>query len=704
MRFKGWGGPVLAAALALGSHAAAAATPWVGDAHAAARLIAAVAATGATATVEAGLEIRLMPGWHAYWRSPGDAGIPPSIDFAGSTNLAHADIGWPAPTRFSVQGLETAGYEHDVVLPVALTLQQARRPLDLHAVVDYAACADICVPYSAKLDLALPAGPAAPTPEAPLIAAARGRVATDLARAGLALLSATVGGPGHDAALTVSLQAADHRLQSPDLFVEGLAGGSPGRPEVALSEAGHRARLSVPLRGTDAAGVIGKDLTLTLVDGLWAAEFRVVPAAAEPAAGAARLLPILAIALLGGLILNIMPCVLPVVSLKLLAVAGQAGVDRRRARIGLAMTALGVLASFTLLAATLIGLKAAGTTIGWGIQFQWPWFIAGMAALTTLFAASLWGWLPIALPRPLYDAAGAFRPRRPHAEAFATGVLATLLATPCSAPFVGTAIGFALAQGPRQIALVFAAMGLGLAAPYLLVAAAPRLAGALPRPGRWFGVLRAILGFALAGTAVWLLFVLAALSGPGVALGSGAALATVLGLLMVKTRYRIPVPAARLASAAAAIIVAGSVLWPAFAGIEPARPPAAAGPWRRFDPAAVQRLVADGKVVFVDVSAAWCLTCKVNEAAVLDRAPVAGRLFGAEVVAMRGDWTRPDPALTHFLQSFGRYGIPFDAVYGPGRPAGEALPELLSASGVMRALDRAALDPKPGGSADLIDR
>ena len=393
MRFKGWGGPVLAAALALGSHAAAAATPWVGDAHAAARLIAAVAATGATATVEAGLEIRLMPGWHVYWRSPGDAGIPPSIDFAGSTNLAHAGIGWPAPTRFSVQGLETAGYEHEVVLPIALTLAQMRRPLDLHAAVDYAACADICVPYSAKLDLALPAGPAMPTPEGPLIAAAHGRVVSDLATAGLALLSATVGGAGRDAALAVSLRAMGRPFQSPDLFVEGLAGGSPGRPAVALSEAGHRARLSVPLRGTDKAKVVGTKLTLTLVDGARAAEFTVVPAAAEPAADRARLLPILAIALLGGLILNVMPCVLPVVSLKLLAVAGQAGVDRRRARIGLAMTALGVLASFALLAATLIGLKAAGTTIGWGIQFQWPWFIAGMAALTALFAASLWGWL-----------------------------------------------------------------------------------------------------------------------------------------------------------------------------------------------------------------------------------------------------------------------------------------------------------------------
>jgi suppressor for copper-sensitivity B len=697
------GGPILAAALVLGwgPGAAAAATPWVGDAHAAARLITATTPTGPATAVEAGLEIRLAPGWHAYWRSPGDAGIPPSIDWAGSTNLARAETAWPAPTRFSVQGLETAGYEQDVVLPIALTPAQPGRPLALHASVEYAACAEICVPYSAKLDLALPAGPAAPTPEAPLIAEARGRVPTDLAKAGLALLSATIGGAGHDdAALIVSLHAADYPLQSPDLFVEGLASGSPGRPEVALSDGGRRARLSVPLRGTNKASVVGRKLTLTLVDGARAAEFTAAPAAADPAAGTGRLLPILAVALLGGLILNVMPCVLPVVSLKLLAVAGQAGVDRRRARIGLVMTALGVLASFAALTAALIGLKAAGTTIGWGIQFQWPWFVAGMAALTTLFAASLWGWLPIALPRPLYDAAGAFRPRRPHTEAFATGALATLLATPCSAPFVGTAIGFALAQGPREIALVFAAMGLGLAAPYLLVAAAPRLAGALPRPGPWLGAMRAILGLLLAGTAAWLLFVLAALSGPAVALGAGGALATVLGLLLLKSRYRIPAPAARLASAAAAIIVAGSVLWPAFAGIAPGRPPAAAGAWRRFDPAAVQRLVADGKVVFVDVSAAWCLTCKVNEAAVLDRAPVADRLFGAGVVAMRGDWTRPDPALTRYLQGFGRFGIPFDAVYGPGRPAGETLPELLSANGVLQALDRAAAGPRPGASAD----
>jgi suppressor for copper-sensitivity B len=327
-----------------------------------------------------------------------------------------------------------------------------------------------------------------------------------------------------------------------------------------------------------------------------------------------------------------------------------------------------------------------------------------MAAVTVLFAASLWGWLPLALPGTIADAAGNIRARRPHAEAFLTGVFATLLATPCSAPFVGTAIGFALAAGPVRIALVFAAMGLGLAAPFLLVAAAPQLAAALPRPGNWLGAVRTVLGFVLAGTSLWLLFVLAALSGPRVAFATGAALAVVLALLAARRRPQTPIAAARIASPAAAAIVIGAVLWPAFAGVEAPPPAASAGHWRPFDAAVLPGLVAAGKTVFVDVGAAWCLSCKVNEVAVLDREPVAGRLSASGVVAMRGDWTRPDPALTRYLESLGRYGIPFDAVYGPGRPEGETLPELLSTDAVLRALDRAGGQPRADAAAAGIGR
>ncbi len=683
---------VLTTALLLASPLAAqaAATGWVGDDHSAARLIAATDAVGSAATVDAGLEIRLAAGWHAYWRSPGDAGIPPSIDWAGSDNLAQAQISWPAPSRYSLQGFETAGYRDHVVLPIVLTLAHPGQPLQLHAKVDWAACAQICVPYSAKFDLILPAGPAAAAPEAPLIAAARALVPRGLAAAGLQLVSANIVRDGHDPNLVVRLRSPDAAFRAPDLFVEGVAKGSPGRPLVQLSRWGHAAHLTVPIRDAGDAALAGKKLTLTFVDGARAAELEATPLPGPPSGEAARLISIIGIALLGGLILNAMPCVLPVLSLKLLAVASQAGEDRRRVRLGLLVTALGVLASFAAIAGALVALKAAGSTIGWGIQFQWPWFVAGMAALTTLFAASLWGWLPIALPRAVYDAAGTGRTRRPYADAFATGAFATLLATPCSAPFVGTAIGFALSQGPPQIAIVFAAMGTGLASPYLLVAAAPRLVAFLPRPGRWLYVLRAILGAALAGTALWLLFVLAALSGTRVALETGAALVLVVVLLALRSRRSMPVPAARLASAATAIVVAGSVLWPAFAGVEHSSPPAAAGRWQKFDPSAIPQLVGQGKTVFVDVGAAWCLTCKVNEAVVLDSDRVARRLSGPGVVAMRADWTRPDPAVTAYLESFGRYGVPFDAVYGPRRPDGEALPELLTTGIVEQALDRAS--------------
>jgi suppressor for copper-sensitivity B len=681
--------PAAALTLCTAAHALAAATGWVGDEHAAARLITATDAIGSTNTVEAGLEIRLAPGWHAYWRTPGDAGIPPSIDWTGSGNLKHAKISWPPPARYSLQGFETAGYRDHVVLPIALSPAQPGQPLNLHALVNWAACANICVPYSSKLDLTLPAGPVTPSREAGRIAEASAKVPQPLAGAAIDLVSAIAVGDRTDAALTVQLRSRGSAFDAPDLFVEGLSKGSPGRPEAALSQSGHLARLTVPIRDADASSIVGKKLTLTLVDGPRAAEFAATPRPGALAGGATRLLPILAIALLGGLVLNAMPCVLPVLSLKLMSVASHAGAERRQIRRGLAMTALGVLASFGLIAGALIVMKASGAAIGWGIQFQWPWFIAAMAAVTALFAASLWGWLPILLPRFAYEAAVGIRAGTPDADAFLTGVFATLLATPCSAPFVGTAVGFALAQGPAEIAVVFAALGLGMAAPYFAVAAFPSLVRLLPRSGRWMNGLRVVLGAALAGTALWLLFVLAALSGARVAFGAAAALTAMLVLLALKSRHLIPVGAARLTSATAAALAAAAVLWPAFVGVAAPSAAATAGQWRPFEPDQIQLLVAQGKTVFVDVTAAWCLTCKVNEAAVLDRNPVAGWLSGPEVVAMRGDWTRPDPALTRYLESFGRYGIPFNAVYGPARPQGELLPELLSTGAVEQALDRA---------------
>jgi suppressor for copper-sensitivity B len=403
---------------------------------------------------------------------------------------------------------------------------------------------------------------------------------------------------------------------------------------------------------------------------------------------------IVGLAVLGGLLLNLMPCVLPVLSLKLVALAGYAGDERRAARFGLIATAAGVIVSFGVLAGALIVLKAAGAAIGWGIQFQQPWFLAGMALVTTLFAASLWGWLRISAPAVISSALGSMRGRNRLADSFLMGVFATLLSASCSAPFVGTAVGFALGRGPLDIALVFASLGLGMAAPFIAVAAAPGLVVALPRPGPWMIWLQRAFGLALIGTAAWLLSVLAIEAGPAVALFTGAALAVLLAALA--WRHNLPEsPHARHGIAVAAIALAATVVMvPALRGqaisVGPDNASVGTERWQRFDEATVHRLVAEGKTVLVNVTAAWCLTCKVNELTVLGQPPVADRLRASDMVAMRADWTRPDPVVTAYLQSFGRYGVPLDVVYGPSAPEGILLPELLTTDAVMAALRRAA--------------
>jgi suppressor for copper-sensitivity B len=492
------------------------------------------------------------------------------------------------------------------------------------------------------------------------------------------------------------LASAITPFSSPDVFVEGLQKGAPGRPDTTLSGAGGTATLHVPIVGEPAAAIAGRNLKVTIVDGARAAETEIAPVLGSlpPLRADASRIAIFGLALLGGLILNLMPCVLPVLSLKLLTLAGYAGAKRHAARIGLLATAAGVIVSFALLAAALIALKAAGSAIGWGIQFQQPWFLAGMALVTSLFAASLWGWAPIILPTGVADAIGLVRSYGRFSNAFLTGVFATLLAASCSAPFVGTAIGFALARGPTDIALVFGALGLGMAAPFLAIAALPGLVAYLPRPGRWMIWLERILGVALIGTAAWLLSLLALEAGTELALLTGVLLALLSAALAWRHHRSTSGLAKRPLGVVAVGLAALAVLVPALRSeaisMKQIGSNAEAGQWQPFDKAALHRSVAAGKTVLVDVTAAWCLTCKANELAVFDRSPVADRLHDPRVVAMRADWTRADPVITAYLQSFGRYGVPLDVVYGPGAPQGIPLPELLSSRVVIDAFTRAA--------------
>ena len=679
-----------------------ASSPWSVTDQASVRLLSATEAVGATEDVLLGLHFRLKKGWKISWRSPGDAGFSPTLDWSGSENLSAANISWPVPERFSILGFETFGYKDETVLPLTATLAQAGQPLGLRAAVDYLACNEICIPYKATLALRLPAGESRPSAFVHLINRFAVRVPGDGAAHGLTIEKVEASGGKTHPMLRVTATAS-FPFSAPDLYVEGPDELQFAKPAVRLSDDGNRALLELPVSGIEffQRDLNGIFLTLTLVDGERSAERRLQVAAgsgaspptAAPGTGATALPLILVLAVLGGLILNLMPCVLPVLSVKLLHLVGHGGGETRQVRYGFIASSTGIVFSFLGLAAVLVALKAAGATVGWGIQYQQPWFLITMTLVVTLFACNLWGFFEFQLPRLIADMGERSSHVHGLAGHFLSGIFAMLLATPCSAPFLGTAVAFALSRGAIEIFAVFAALGMGLALPYLAMAAAPGMATRLPKPGPWMVKLRFVLGFALAATGIWLLTIIASLIGGGAA-AIGALMVAVGTVLYLRRRWRHWFE--RAGGISIALISALAVM----AFLIPAKLPESPvpgklkadignGQWSPFDGAAIADLVASGKIVFVDVTAEWCITCLINKTLVLNQGRVKERLAAGDVVSMRADWTQPDDAISAYLASFQRYGIPFNAVYGPALPDGFVLPELLTKQAVLDALDRA---------------
>ncbi|BAE52186.1 protein-disulfide reductase DsbD family protein [Paramagnetospirillum magneticum] len=687
----------IAATLMLTGLSAWAAEPggsdWATSESGKVRLVSAATATGESGQLRLGLHFKLEPGWKIYWRTPGDAGYPPKLDWTGSDNLDTPRPSWPAPHRFVLSGLQNYGYVGEVILPLDARAPDASRPVAARLAVEFLACSQICVPQKVDLRLDLSPGAGQPSAFAHDIGRFAALVPGDGRRHGLTLDSAEALGGGETSALRLAVSSTE-RFDAPDAFVEAEEVAAFGQPKVSLSSDRRRAVFEIPVSpGGLLKPLAGAPMTVTVTDGLRAFETPIqpVPGSAAPASAggeAPGLAGMLLVALLGGLILNLMPCVLPVLSIKVLGVLGHGGGERGHVRASFVASGIGIVASFLALAGLAIGLKQAGAAVGWGIQFQQPGFLALMVVLLALFAANLWGLFEIPMPAFLFNRGGGVAHHTVLGH-FLSGAFATLLATPCSAPFLGTAIGFALARGPSEIVAIFTALGLGMAAPYLAVAVWPDIALKLPRPGRWMVGVRKALGLALAGTGLWLLSVLMVQAGGLAALATGGAMAAAVVLLAL--RSRLPA-AARSAVGACVVALAGLALAAPFhgtAGSDGGTGSGGAVAWERFDSQTLARLVSDGKVVFVDVTADWCITCKVNKAAVIERGEVASRLSAPGVVALRADWTKPDESISRYLASFGRYGIPFNAVYGPSAPDGIALPELLSEAEVLAALDKA---------------
>lgn len=638
-----------------------------------------------------GVRIKLGPGWKTYWRSPGDSGLPPEFDWSKSKNLSQAELLWPAPRRTEILGVETIGYAREVIFPV-----KARVPSSAassHVSLDLAvyACSTLCVREDFKLNATI--GRAASSGDQQrLIDQSRTRVP------GTRSESLSIGSiqlrDGNPPQVEVTARSKVG-FQAPDIFVESDPPVFGSRPGVRYDPDG-TATFTVTFDGASSADLRGRPLRLTLVDGEQAVEASTGPAAPAPAtvpgsmstpAPGPAFWVMLAIAFLGGFILNLMPCVLPVLSLKLLAlVTHRDGVEPNAIRTGFAASAAGIVASFFVLASAMVALQGAGATIGWGIQFQQPVFLVVMAGILAFFAANLLGLFEIGLPFGLANQVGRIGRGNSLASHFGSGFVATLLATPCSAPFVGTAVGFALSRGAGEIYLVFAALGFGMALPYLIVAAAPKLATLLPRPGRWVLVVKQAMAVGLLATAAWLLTIAGTIAGAVIGWTTAVLLGVVLtGSWLQRAGSRTAKAVSLTLIAAPGALVGIVVLF----GASVSSPTDDKGiPWRRFDESTIRSLVGEGRTVLVDITAAWCVTCKVNKALAFDDAEVAERLRN-DVVPLQGDWTKPDERIASYLQTFGRYGIPFNVVYGPAAPTGIMLPELLSKGSVLDALEKA---------------
>lgn len=632
--------------------------------HASVRLRAQTENSGETRLL---LDVALQKGWKTYWRSPGEGGIAPAIRWH---QPVEATWRWPTPERFDVAGITTQGYHGDVSFPIIL---HGKVPERLDGVLTLSTCSNVCVltDYPFSLDLTSSTGGDFD------YAYSRAMGTLPLSSGLTSSLSARYAA----GKLTVTAQR-NAGWQEPSLFIDGMDDVDFGKPAFSVRDGSLVATVPVTDSWGEAApNLSGKQLSLVLADSGQAQESSLTIGQSAPAP-AFSLGWVLLMALAGGLILNVMPCVLPVLAMKLGTLMQTERQGRGQVRRQFLASVSGIVASFLALALMMTVLRLGNQALGWGIQFQNPWFIGAMALVMVLFSASLLGLFEIRLPSGTSTFL-ATRGGNGLAGHFWQGAFATLLATPCTAPFLGTAVSVALAAPLPLLWGIFFAMGIGMSLPWLLVAAWPGLAQKLPRPGRWMNVVRVALGLMMLGSSLWLLSLLGVHIGilPVITLGAVLILAL---LLATAWRYRWQTA---LRAGALAFVAAGAVAFVTASGGENSRHDRVN--WQPLSEQAIARAQAENKRVFVDVTADWCVTCKANKYNVLLREDVQDALSAPDVVALRGDWSRPSASISQFLTTRGSAAVPFNQIYGPGLPQGHVLPALLSRDAVLTALSDA---------------
>jgi thiol:disulfide interchange protein DsbD len=660
------------------------------------------------------LRLKMADGWHTYWQNPGDSGLPTTLAWTLPDGMTAGPIQWPAPRALPAGPLVNYGYEGEVFLLSELAVPAALQPgdtVDLKAKAEWLVCRETCIPEDATLELSLPvADNADPYPQWAK-AIAQTRDALPRARPGW-VAAAKADGQKVVVTLTAPAGAAaptsvhffpyeDGRIEpaGKQTFVRDANGTfvltlpvanqlTPGFTKVAgvlTSESGFAGgamparaiTVDTPLVGSVVAGpkpVTAPAPTLNVAP---------VPSAATGLSLAAAI----AFAFIGGLVLNLMPCVVPVLSLKALSLAKPGHGNRRHLRLeGLSFGA-GVLVTFLALASILLAFRAAGEQFGWGFQLQSPAVVTSLALLFFVLALNLSGVFEFATFVP--SSAAGWTAHNQYANAALSGVLAVVIASPCTAPFMGAALGFALAQPALLTLVVFGALGVGMALPLTLLTWFPGWRRVLPKPGAWMERLKQFLAFPLYATVAWLAWVLGAQVDNDAVVRLLVTLVVLSFALWAWRAYRGGAPGLFSMAALAGLAGAVFVAWPLYsssteAQATPPRAAASSDAWQSFTPARVSELAAS-KPVFVDFTAAWCVTCQVNKRLVLNDGEVKKAFADRGVELVRADWTRRDPAITQALAALGRQGVPVYVLYRPGKEP-MLLPEVLQKQTVLDAL------------------
>ena len=656
-------------------------------------------------TVWVGLQLRHQPDWHTYWKNSGDSGLATSLSWTLPAGVQAGDIAWPLPVKIPIGNLANYGYDNTVLLPVPLTITPDFKPsvlkpeLEVKLQASWLVCKLECVPQDGEFVLRIPVRGSTAMQGAAFDAAFRAQPqalsqAGSIAIEGRTLKVSVIGLPA-----SLQGQTLDFFPETPEIIETAAQWTQHWQGAVwtaAVPIAKHRSGDPAVMPLVLAAKLGGERLgfiTQAKVTGPWPVMAPISPAGAttqspQPITGSgpanlpSSLWLALLGALLGGLILNLMPCVFPVLAIKVVGFARHGGHPRRQRVGGLAYSA-GVVLSFVALGALMLVLRGAGAQLGWGFQLQSPAMVAALAVLFTVIGLNLAGVFEFGQFVP--SRVALLEAKNPSINAFLSGILAVVIASPCTAPFMGASLGLALALPALQALAIFATLGLGMALPYLAASWSPALARKLPRPGAWMATFRHAMAFPMFATVVWLVWVLGQQSGIN---GAASLLALLLGLaLLIWTlglRGRSRVVMTTLGVAIFVLLMA-SIGQNVTKPLENASNPAGTALWQPWTPGKVDQALARGAPVFVDFTAAWCVTCQYNKSTTLASTELLADFARKKVTLLRADWTRRDPAITAALARLGRNGVPVYVLYQAGR-APVVLSEILSVAEVRSAL------------------